>query len=66
MEGSKKVLILGGEGNGGVIANAMADANKRGYCEWECVGFLNDGVEVGTVIDSINRKKKSDEKTDEE
>ncbi len=53
MEGSKKVLILGGEGNGGVIANAMADANKRGFCEWECVGFLNDGVEVGTVIDSF-------------
>ena len=39
---SKKVLILGGEGNGGVIANAIADANKRGYDEYEVVGYLND------------------------
>ena len=50
---SKKVLILGGEGNGGVIANAIADANQRGYDEWECVGYLNDGVEKGTIIDSF-------------
>lgn len=53
MESSKKVLILGGEGNGGVIANAIADANKRGYNEWECVGYLNDGVPIGTIIDSF-------------
>lgn len=53
MGASKKVLILGGEGNGGVIANAIADSNKRGCHEWECVGFLNDGVEVGTIIDSF-------------
>lgn len=50
---SKKVLILGGEGNGGVIANAIADANKRGYDEYEVVGYLNDGVEKGTIIDSF-------------
>ena len=49
---SKKVLILGGEGNGGVIANAIADANKRGYNEYEVVGYLNDGVQKGTIIDS--------------
>ncbi len=49
----KKVLILGGEGNGGVIANAMADANKRGDNEWECVGYLNDGFPRGTKIDSF-------------
>ncbi len=53
MEKSKKILILGGQGNGGVIANAIADANKRGYNEWECVGFLNDGEEKGTIIDSF-------------
>lgn len=53
MEKNKKVLILGGEGNGGVIANAIADANKRGDWEWECVGFLNDGVKKGTIIDSF-------------
>lgn len=53
MEGSKKVLILGGEGNGGVIANAIADANRRGFHEWECVGFLNDRYPIGTEIDSF-------------
>ncbi len=50
---SKKVLILGGEGNGGVIANAILDANKRGNNEWVVVGYLNDGVPVGTIIDSF-------------
>lgn len=50
---SKKILILGGEGNGGVIANAIADANKRGDNEWQVEGYLNDGVKVGTIIDSF-------------
>ena len=50
---SKKVVILGGEGNGGIIANAILDANHRGYDEWECVGFLNDRYPKGTVIDSF-------------
>ena len=50
---SKKVLILGGEGNGGVIANAMKDAENKGYDEWEIVGYLNDGYPVGTIIDSF-------------
>ena len=40
---SKKILILGGQGNGGVIANAIQDAYNRGYTEWICEGFLNDG-----------------------
>lgn len=50
---AKKVLILGGEGNGGVIANAIADANRRGDNEWVVEGYLNDGVPVGTIIDSF-------------
>lgn len=50
---SKKILILGGEGNGGVIANAISDANKRGYDEWVVEGYLNDGVPKGTIIDSF-------------
>lgn len=50
---SKKVLILGGEGNGGVIANAIKDANNRGYKEYEVVGYLNDRYEKGTIIDSF-------------
>lgn len=50
---SKKVLILGGEGNGTIIANAMLDANRRGYDEYVCIGLLNDGYPKGTIIDSF-------------
>lgn len=39
---SKKTIILGGLGNGSVIANAIVDANNRGFDEWEFVGYLND------------------------
>lgn len=53
MNNEKKVIILGGQGNGGVIANAIFDANQRGYNEYKCVGFLNDRLEVGTIIDSF-------------
>lgn len=49
----KKVLILGGEGNGGVIANAILDANHRGFNEWVVEGFLNDRYPVGSIIDSF-------------
>lgn len=40
---SKKVVIIGGEGNGGVIASCIED-NRNRYrdLEWEVVGFLND------------------------
>lgn len=49
----KKILILGGEGNGGVIANAILDANNRGYNEWICEGYLNDRYPIGAMIDSF-------------
>lgn len=40
---SKKVVIIGGEGNGGVIASAIEDnRNRYGDFEWEVAGFLND------------------------
>jgi sugar O-acyltransferase (sialic acid O-acetyltransferase NeuD family) len=48
----KKVIILGGIGNGSVIANAMVDANKRGAQEWEFAGYLNDRIDVGGNIES--------------
>jgi acetyltransferase EpsM len=48
----KKVIILGGVGNGSVIAGAMADANRRGDREWEFAGFLNDRIAVGEHIES--------------
>ena len=49
----KKILILGGEGTGGVIANAILDANNRGYNEWICEGYLNDRYPIGAMIDSF-------------
>lgn len=48
---SKKILILGGIGNGSVIANAIVDANKRGDNEWVFAGYLNDRVEQGETIE---------------
>lgn len=40
---SKKVVIVGGEGNGGVIAACIEDNRKRyGDQEWEVAGFIND------------------------
>lgn len=40
---SKKVVIIGGEGNGGVIASCIEDnRNRYGDLEWEVAGFLND------------------------
>jgi acetyltransferase EpsM len=46
----KKVIILGGEGNGGVIASAIIDMNKKGYYEYEFEGYLNDFEKPGTLI----------------
>ena len=40
---SKKVIIIGGEGNGGVIASCIEDnRNRYNDYEWEVVGFIND------------------------
>jgi sugar O-acyltransferase (sialic acid O-acetyltransferase NeuD family) len=49
----KKVLILGGLGNGSVIANAIKEANMHGYNDYQCVGFLNDHASVGEKIDDF-------------
>jgi acetyltransferase EpsM len=49
---SKKVIILGGIGNGSVIANALIDANKRGDREWEFAGYLNDRINTDGTIES--------------
>ncbi len=45
----KKVLILGGLGNGSIIAHAIADANKRGYSDLVCAGFVNDRDKVTEI-----------------
>lgn len=47
---NKKVIIIGGEGNGGVIASCIEDNRKRfNDLEWEVAGFLND-FEKGKLI----------------
>lgn len=46
-----KVIILGGLGNGSVIAAAMKDANLRGETLWQFAGYLNDRMPEGEKID---------------
>jgi len=47
----KNVLIIGGEGNGGVVASCIKDMNDRfDNKELIVVGFLNDEVEIGSEI----------------
>ncbi|MDZ7821451.1 MAG: acetyltransferase [Candidatus Marinimicrobia bacterium] len=42
---TKKVLIAGGYGAAMVIGQSIADANLRGYNEYEFCGFINDRAE---------------------
>jgi sugar O-acyltransferase (sialic acid O-acetyltransferase NeuD family) len=44
------VIILGGEGNGDVIAAAIEDAVRRGALDARVLGFLNDRVSLGELI----------------
>jgi sugar O-acyltransferase (sialic acid O-acetyltransferase NeuD family) len=47
---NKKVIIIGGEGNGGVIASCIEDNRSRfGDFEWDVAGFLND-FEIGGKV----------------
>jgi sugar O-acyltransferase (sialic acid O-acetyltransferase NeuD family) len=46
---NKKVIIIGGEGNGGIVASCIEDnRNKFSDNEWMVAGFLND-FEKGTI-----------------
>lgn len=51
---SNKIIILGGEGNGGVVAACIIDMNNR-YNDkrFEVMGFLNDIEEVGSIINNF-------------
>lgn len=53
MSNNKKVLIIGGLGNGSVIAAAIQDANKSGFDEWKFYGYLNDREQIGSLIDGM-------------
>lgn len=45
----KEVIIIGGRGNGTVIASAIEDINRI-ESTYKILGFLNDGEEAGTFI----------------
>ena len=46
---SKRVIIIGGEGNGGVVASCIEDNRKRfDDLEYEVAGFIND-FEKGSI-----------------
>jgi sugar O-acyltransferase (sialic acid O-acetyltransferase NeuD family) len=48
---AKKVIIIGGDGNGGVAASCIADMRKRyNIFEYEVEGFLNDYLSPGDTI----------------
>lgn len=47
----QKVIILGGVGNGTVITQAILDANRRGTCDLEVMGYLSDRLEIGEMIE---------------
>ena len=47
----RKVAILGGLGNGAVVAAAIEHARRMGATDLEVAGFLNDREEQGTIID---------------
>ena len=48
---SRKVAILGGLGNGAVIAAAIEHARRMGATDLQVAGFLNDRAPVGQMID---------------
>ena len=47
----RKVAILGGLGNGAIIAAAIEHARRIGATDLEVAGFLNDRTPVGEKID---------------
>ncbi|OYY17338.1 MAG: hypothetical protein B7Y59_12635 [Burkholderiales bacterium 35-55-47] len=49
----KKIVILGGPGDGVVIAASLAFQNNNSDTHWELVGFLNDAIEKGSFINGV-------------
>lgn len=49
----QKIIILGGIGNGTVIAQAIVDAQSRGYKSVMMCGYLNDREEVGSSVEGF-------------
>lgn len=49
----KKIVVLGGIGNGSVIAAAIKNANSAHNSEWAFAGYLNDREIKGNLIDGM-------------
>jgi len=49
----RKLLIIGGEGNGSIVAACVEDMRKQGDMRYQVAGFLNDAVAKGTMIDGF-------------
>ncbi|MBU0519801.1 hypothetical protein KKA00_11785 [bacterium] len=47
----KKVIIIGGTGNGSVVAAAIDEANAWGDNSWQMAGYLNDRHDIGEEIE---------------
>lgn len=47
---TQKIIIMGGVGNGTVVAQAIEDARRRGYTEYEVAGYFSDRLDIGTDI----------------
>lgn len=49
----QKVIIIGGVGNGTVIARAIKDANSRGVNEIVVEGYFSDRIPPGELIEGL-------------
>lgn len=47
---NKKIIIYGGEGNGGVVASCIEDNRNHGDMEYKVYGFLNDFLKPSEKI----------------
>ena len=49
---SKKIVIIGGFGNGTVVSSAVEDIMRESQ-EWELLGFLNDQMKAGEELNGF-------------
>ena len=51
---AKKIIIVGGSGNGSVVASCIQDMRKRfDILDYEAYGYLNDFLNKGKLIDGL-------------
>ena len=50
---TKKIVILGGVGNGTVVGQAINHAFSLGKTDMQCVGLLNDRVAIGEELEGL-------------